>query len=64
VQANKPEEQIFHALLNDHSLNPEECVFIDDVLANIKAAEDLGITGIHCQDPEQCRLEIYRLLGL
>jgi putative hydrolase of the HAD superfamily len=27
-------------------LDPQECVFIDDIQANITAAEQLGFTGI------------------
>jgi FMN phosphatase YigB (HAD superfamily) len=31
-------------------MKPEECIFVDDVLENIKAAESLGWTAIHLSD--------------
>lgn len=43
----KPEENIYKALFNEFSLNPEECFFIDDVQANIDTAKRLGMN-THC----------------
>ena len=45
--AVKPEENIYHILLQRYHLSPQECLFIDDSLANIKTGERLGIHGIH-----------------
>jgi len=42
----KPDKEIFHHLLNKHKLEPEKCVFIDDLQENIHSAKDLGINGI------------------
>ena len=42
----KPEEKIYTTLLNKYNLKPEECVFIDDTLLNVEAANKLGIHGI------------------
>ena len=41
----KPQQEIFHLLLNQYSLNPADCVFIDDRLENIAAGETVGIKG-------------------
>src|SRR5258707_1022069 len=30
---------------------PEHCVFVDDVEANVKAAIDCGMTGVHHTEP-------------
>ncbi|MCL2227576.1 MAG: HAD family phosphatase [Oscillospiraceae bacterium] len=46
VRLLKPEEEIYRHLLEKHSLTPEECIFFDDVEANAKAAEKLGIRGV------------------
>lgn len=46
-QAVKPEEKIYHILLERYHLSPQECLFIDDSLANILTAKRLGIQGIH-----------------
>lgn len=43
----KPEKEIYLALYEKFSLNPEECFFIDDVQANIDGARATGMDG-HC----------------
>lgn len=42
----KPNERIYRILLNKYNLNPEECVFFDDLKDNIEAANDIGIKGV------------------
>jgi len=49
----KPFERIYQVLLQRYSLDPLQSVFIDDNYENIRAAEHLGIRGIHFRDPEQ-----------
>lgn len=46
----KPEKEIYELLCSAYSLNPNECVFIDDTKINIEAARELGINGIHLND--------------
>lgn len=46
----KPEKKIYELLCLTYSLKPNECVFIDDTKANIEAAEEFGINGIHLTD--------------
>lgn len=46
VHQIKPEPEIYQTLLARYGLKPGECVFLDDVQANIDAAEALGIRGI------------------
>ena len=41
----KPNRPIYDYLLDTYNLNPEECLFIDDRLDNIKTANSLGIKG-------------------
>ena len=48
----KPEKEIYKLLLDTYSLKPEECLFIDDVKANIEGAESCGIKGIQLTSPE------------
>ena len=52
VGMRKPEARIFRHAVGLLGLEPEQCVFVDDIKANITAAESLGMTGIHHQDPE------------
>lgn len=42
----KPEREIYEALLNKYSLNPHECIFIDDLQENIDGARRCLIDGI------------------
>lgn len=46
VKLLKPEEEIYNLLLKTYNLKPEETIFIDDTLANIESARELGIKGI------------------
>ena len=55
VKLLKPEKEIYEALIEKYSLNPEECIFIDDTHANIIASEKLGIKGIHYTGQEELR---------
>jgi putative hydrolase of the HAD superfamily len=52
VGMRKPEARIFRHAVGLLGLAPEQCVFVDDIKANIEAAEALGMTGIHHEDPE------------
>ena len=42
----KPEVESFKYILKENQLKSEECIFIDDVTANINAAESVGIKGL------------------
>ena len=53
----KPDIRIYKYLLDTYNLNPDECVFIDDSVANIKSAKELGIHGIVYTDIEELRKE-------
>lgn len=46
VNLCKPEPEIYRALFDKYSLKPEECIFVDDLSANIEAAEKFGMKGI------------------
>jgi len=56
----KPEREIYVKMLREFSLNPHECIFIDDSPANISAAKELGIEGIVFTDPETLRQELIK----
>lgn len=43
----KPSYKIYQILLDRYQLNASESLFIDDSLANILIAKDIGIQGIH-----------------
>ncbi len=51
VGMRKPEPRIFRHAVDLLDVAPRECVFIDDLEANVKAAVDCGMTGVHHTDP-------------
>jgi len=50
IGIHKPDAGIYTYVLENANIDAKETVFIDDSLANIKAAEELGIAGIHIHD--------------
>ncbi|NJP93283.1 HAD family phosphatase [Nonomuraea sp. FMUSA5-5] len=64
VGMRKPERRIFEHALARIGLAGEQCVFIDDIEANILAARELGIAGIHHRDAAGTIAELENLLRL
>ena len=64
VGMRKPEERIFRHTAALLGLELEECVFIDDVAANIAAAEAIGLIGVHHREPGPTALRLTELLGV
>ncbi|MCR5762643.1 MAG: HAD family phosphatase [Treponema sp.] len=64
VKVIKPDAEIYSLLLNQYSLTPQECVFIDDVKENIEGAEKAGINGIHFTNYEEAKSKLQSLLDL
>lgn len=50
-KTRKPFAEIYELTLNRFNITAENSIFIDDNLRNIKAAEALGINGIHFESP-------------
>jgi epoxide hydrolase-like predicted phosphatase len=61
VGMRKPEPGIFRHAAATLGLNPRECVFIDDVEANVAAAVACGMTGVHHTDPASTVVAIQKL---
>jgi putative hydrolase of the HAD superfamily len=60
----KPEPEIFRHAADLIGLPAEQCIFIDDIEANIAAARACGMTGVHHVDVAQTVAEVEDLLGL
>lgn len=52
-KTRKPFPEFYQRLLDRYNVNPSDALFIDDNLRNVKAAEDIGISSIHFQEPKQ-----------
>lgn len=46
VKASKPERLIYENIIERYSLIPGECLFVDDLEINVRAAEAAGMKGI------------------
>ena len=59
----KPNPEIYRLLLKRYELQPEECVFLDDTLKNVEAAQAEGMMGIWFRTKEQAEEDL-RGLGV
>jgi putative hydrolase of the HAD superfamily len=64
VGMRKPEERIFQHTASLLGVDPQECVFIDDIEANVVAAGALGMTGLWHTDPADTAARLTALLNL
>jgi putative hydrolase of the HAD superfamily len=62
VGSLKPSQEIYQYLLKNYQLHPEETLFIDDHLPNVRGAREAGIKAIQFQNIEQCLIEL-KLFG-
>jgi 2-haloacid dehalogenase len=56
----KPDPEIFRRLLARSGRRAEECLFIDDVAANVAAAQSLGFDAIQFRTPDELRRDLVR----
>ncbi len=61
IQLAKPDPKIYHWILDQLKVNPDEAIFVDDFEKNILAANEIGIHGILFQSTEQVKAEILAL---
>ena len=60
----KPERRIFLYAAQLIGLPPSQCVFIDDIEANVTAAGECGMTAIWNEDPARTAGRLSELLGV
>jgi len=61
VKMIKPDAGIFQALFDKYGLRAEECVFLDDLAANIEGARAVGMYGIVFTGLEEALAELEKL---
>ena len=61
IKLVKPEKKIYQFLLEKYNLNPEQCVFIDDLESNLLQAHSLKIQTIHYLKDTDLRSELRKL---
>lgn len=58
VKAIKPEPEIYQSLIDQYQLNPQEAVFLDDLMANLEGAKPFGFHTIQVKNQEQALKEL------
>jgi putative hydrolase of the HAD superfamily len=64
VGLRKPERPIFKLAVDRLGLAPQDCVFVDDTFANVRAAREFGMTAVHFTGEAEQLAEVERLIGL
>ena len=64
IGMRKPDPEIYHHTLDELDLQPASCLFVDDLLPNVRAAVNVGMVGIHHQNYSQTGTEIDALFRL
>ena len=59
----KPDHRIFHRLAERYDLSLESAAFIDDTPKNVKAAQELGLHGIHFTTARILKRDLERFLS-
>ena len=63
VKLIKPDRKIYECITEKYNLVPSECVFIDDIERNVKAAKDFGFNAIRFITLEQAQRDLNAILG-
>ena len=58
----KPDPEIYKLLLSRYSLQPADCIFIDDNPANVAAAQTLGIRAIRFTSCSNLRTQLFPVI--
>jgi 2-haloacid dehalogenase len=56
----KPDPAIYRLLLDRYRLDAEDCIFIDDSVANVEGARAVGMHAIHYREPMDLMAELER----
>lgn len=60
-QVIKPDKEIYNLLMSRYQLEPQECVFLDDLKDNIKTAKELGMHTVLFTTKEEAQDELRKL---
>ncbi|MCA1727780.1 MAG: HAD family phosphatase [Actinobacteria bacterium] len=64
VGLRKPDPEIYRLAAKLVGVEPERCVFIDDISTNVKGAEAVGMTGLLHRTATETLPELERLFGV
>lgn len=58
----KPDAKIYHMALEQLRVSPNEAVFVDDFIENVKGAQAVGMSAIHFKDTDETIVQLRKLL--
>ncbi|MFA6473675.1 MAG: HAD family phosphatase [Patescibacteria group bacterium] len=64
LKMRKPILDVYHYSAKDLGVQPEECLFIDDIEKNVQAARQIGMQGIAFTNLEKLKEQLLGILGL
>lgn len=63
VGLRKPDPDIYLLMARELGVAPEQCVFVDDIAVNVRAAAGVGMCGVHHVDSERTVAELAAVFG-
>ena len=64
VGLHKPQPEIYRLAADRLGVEPQACVFVDDLRENVHGAEQVGMTALLHRDPDATLARLEELLGL
>jgi epoxide hydrolase-like predicted phosphatase len=64
VGLHKPQPEIYRLAAERLGLEPEDCIFVDDLRENVEGAEAVGMTGVLHRDVDETIARVDELLGV
>jgi HAD superfamily hydrolase (TIGR01509 family) len=64
VKLSKPDPEIYKYILSAYALNKDECLYIDDIEENIRAAESVGIQSLLTNGSPKISAELEEKLNI
>ncbi|MHA2037489.1 MAG: HAD family hydrolase [Promethearchaeota archaeon] len=61
IKSAKPEAKMYQSLIDKYNLEPEQCVFIDDIESNLHQARSLNMKTIHYSEDIDLRSELRKM---
>ncbi len=58
----KPDEKIYRLTLDRLGIEPDEALFLDDMIENVESARALGMHAVHFENNEQAMEEVGRMI--
>ena len=63
VGLRKPSHDIYRLMARDLGVAPEECVFVDDIAVNVRAAAEVGMCAVHHVETTRTLEELEAVFG-